>query len=507
MRILFINFNLGSTPGINNGLAVLSSLLKEKGHDVRAIFLCEDMGYGFDLKRIEKDVMSFKPDIIGLSIMEPQFKYAAAFAKDARRYFKGFLLCGGPHPTMAPEEVLATEGVDAVCVGEGEGAMLELVKALESGKDCTFIKNLWCKSRDGKIIKNRLRPFANLGDLPPDDKGLFDLSEIIRLKNFQLEVLLGRGCVYECAYCINKAYVDRYKTLCVDRVKIKDYVRIKKPDTVICEIKDALSRHPAIKKIAFIDDNFLMYSSFIKEFFIRYKEEIGLPFMCNANPLSFNEANGRLLKEAGCDDIRFGVESGSERVKKIIMNRPVSNKSIVEAFKLTMSLGLMTSSFNMIGLPTESREEVMETLELNARLMPDTVKVMTFYPFKNTPLYDLCEKLGLIDHDRKRKLDNYDVTTCLKFDGQYRLFLAKVQAVFNWYINIFLKNEASAEYASLVKEVEALSDEEWSAYDFLSRDKGLSESFTKKGIAHYSKFVNRSLAVKFPSRHFDLLPA
>jgi radical SAM superfamily enzyme YgiQ (UPF0313 family) len=211
------------------------------------------------------------------------------------------------------------------------------------------------------------------------------------------------------------------------------------------------------------------------------------------------------LKDAGCDDIRFGVESGSERVKKVIMNRPVSNKIVEESFRVTKGLGLMTSSFNMIGLPTESSKEVMETLELNARILPDTVKVMTFYPFKNTTLYDMSERLGLIDHGRKKALDSYDVATCLKFDDHHRLFLTKVQALFNWYINIFLKNEASPEYASLVKEAEGLTESEWRSYDFLGRDKDLSARFAKKGIVHYSKFVNRSLAVKFPSRHFDLL--
>lgn len=503
MRILFVNFNLNSTPGINNGLAILSSVLKEKHHEPKLLFLCDELGYGLDLVRIKKDILDFKPDVIGISLIETQVKYMVEFCKDLRNYYEGLVICGGPHPTMNPEDVLSIEGIDAVCIGEGEDAIIELAEMLESGRHYKSIKNLWFNSDNGTIIRNKLRPFKVLSDLPPEDKGLFDLDRLLPLKNYQLEVLLGRGCRYQCTYCINKSFIGQYEKLCEEPITIKDYVRIKKSDTVIHEIKDAISRHPEIKKIAFIDDNLLMYTDFIKDFFKMYKKEIGLPFMCNANPLSFNDRKAALLKEAGCDDMRFGVESGSERIKANIMKRPIPNRNIVNAFQITRELDLMTSSFNMIGLPTETKEEVFETLKLNAAILPDTIKVMTFYPFKNTPLYELCENTDFIDYDKKIKLDNYDTFTCLKFSPEYQLFLQKIQIAFNWYINLFLENETSREYGKLISDIEKMNEEEWNGFDFFGVDKEISQKMKKKDIPHYSKFVNRSLAVKFPSRHFD----
>ncbi|MCX5815132.1 MAG: radical SAM protein [Proteobacteria bacterium] len=227
------------------------------------------------------------------------------------------------------------------------------------------------------------------------------------------------------------------------------------------------------------------------------------PFVCNINPMSFTKAKGSLLKEAGCNDIRFGIESGSERIKKDIMKRVVSNESVRKAFEVTTSLGLMSSSFNMIGLPTETKEEVFETLQLNARLLPDTIKLMTFYPFKNTPLYDLCKKLDLIDYKRKKELDDYDTFTCLKFSPEHQLFLEKVQSAFGWYINIFLDNEASTRYRNLVLELEAMGREAWHRFDFDSTDKVVSGEFRDKGITHYARFANRSLVARYPSRHFE----
>lgn len=500
MKILFINFNLGSTAGINNGIAVLSAVLKEKGHRVGLIFLCEELGYGFDLARIKKDVLDFQPDIIGISLVEPQLKYMARFCKDLRKYYKGFVVCGGPHPTMSPEDVLSVDGMDAVCVGEGEDAIAELAEKLKLAKDRTQIKNLWFKLDNGTVIKNRLRPFKKISDLPAEDKELFGLDKIIRMKNYQLEVSLGRGCPYGCSYCINKPYLELYKKLCDGPTTPQDYIRIKNADTVISEIKSVVLKHPKIRKIAFIDDDLLMYAGFVKDFFTKYRKEVVLPFMCNANPLSFDIHKGRFLKEAGCDDVRFGVESGSERIKKDIMNRPISNRRIKTAFKAAGELGLMASSFNMIGLPTETMEEVLETLKLNAAIMPDTVKVMTFYPFGNTPIYDICARSGLIDYEKKRELDNYDTFTCLKFTPEHQLFLKKVQVAFNWYINIFMRNESSRHYLKAVKDIEAMDGKAWEKFDFDHADKEISDRMKKIGAVHYFKFMNRSLAAKFPGR-------
>ncbi|MDD5269578.1 MAG: radical SAM protein [Candidatus Omnitrophica bacterium] len=502
MKVLFINFNIGSTPGINNGIACLSAVLKERNHRTALIFLCEQLGYGFDPDRIRKDILSEAPDIIGLSLIETQLKYAKALMKGLREYYKGLVVCGGPYPTMDPEGCLEIDGVDAVCVGEGEDALVELAEAVESGKRYDGIRNIWVR-RGNTVIKNKLRPFKSLYDLPPDDKELFDLDRILPLKNYQLETMIGRGCVYQCSYCINDSYMKKYRDFCERRVGLNDYVRFKDAVKAAAEIKDTVSKHPQVKKIAFIDDNFITDEKYLAKLCGEYKKAVGLPFMCNVNPASYNERKARILKEAGCDDVRFGIESGSERVKKEVMKRPVPNRSVLEAFRINKELDMMTSSFNMIGLPTETKEEVLETLKLNAQIMPDTVKVMTFYPFKNTPIYGFCEGLGLIDTQAKEELDNYDSFTCLKFPEEYRLFLRKVQVCFNWYLNSMIGNEASGAYRELVEKVEGMSGAEWDGYDFCAEDSRISGMMKADKLAHYTKYMNRSLAVKWPSRHLE----
>ncbi len=501
MRILFVNFNLNATAGINNGIAVLSSLLKRRGFQVELLFLCEQMGYPFDLARIKKDILRLKPQIIGLSLIETQLKYADAFCRDLRSYYRGFVVCGGSLATMDPQGCLALEAVDAVCVGEGEGAMLELAEALRKRTDPSGIRNLWSKRPDGSILKNPLRPFADIDRLPLEDKELFNLDKLLPLKNNQLEVLVGRGCAYRCSYCINDSYMRRYQSLCESRVTLKDYLRLKKPQTVVREIQQTRRLHPRIRKIAFIDDNFVTNNAFLSDFCARYRRSVRLPFMVNANPLSYTAQKAALLKGAGCVDVRFGVESGSERLKRDILKRPIPNATVEEAFAINKELGMMTSSFNMIGLPTETRQEVLMTLRLNALIQPDTVKLMTFYPFKNTPIHELCEELKLIDWRRKRELDNYDTFTCLRFPAQQRLFLEKIQAAFGWYLNAFLDSPASGVYRTEVKRIEGMTRSEWARFDFARRDRQLSLQMRARKYAHYAQFLNRSLAVRYPSPH------
>jgi len=499
---MLVNFNLNATPGINNGLAMLSAVLKKRGHSIELLFLNEAMGYTLDKERIIEDVRCFNPDIIGISLIEPQFKYMVKFLQFARSYWSGFVVCGGAHPTMDPDGVLSVEGVDAVCVGEGEGAIVELADRMAEKKSFDDVRNIFFKREGGSVLKNRLRPFMNLNSLPSQDNESFCLKRLLPLKNYQLEVLMGRGCAHQCSYCINGSYMKKYRELCDKDLGPKDYVRVRNADTVIGEIENLLPRYPEIKKIAFIDDNLLVYRDFLKGFLELYRQKIGLPFMCNANPESFTPEKARMLKEAGCDDVRFGLESGSERVKKHIMNRPISNDCVTKAFNVARQTGLMTSSFNMIGVPTETKSEVFDTLRLNAMIAPETVKFMTFYPFKSTPIYDMCEDMDLIDYEKKERLNTYDTFTCLKFSEEHQLFLKKVQTIFSWYLNIFLGGPASGLYEKRVKEIELMGKGEWDSFDFYGADKKISKKLRAKGVTHYSCFVNRSLAVKFPSKHF-----
>ena len=168
MRVLFIYPNLNAQIGFNYGVAFLSAVLRRNGHVTRLLNINESLGYPLDLERIAGDVKAFSPDLVGFSVVSNQFRYALEIGKAIRGYTDAPFVCGGVHATMVPREVLETGIFDYACLGEGEEALVELANALEVHGDTTKIPNIWMK-RDGRIIKNRVRPFIPLENLPSKD--------------------------------------------------------------------------------------------------------------------------------------------------------------------------------------------------------------------------------------------------------------------------------------------------------------------------------------------------
>lgn len=221
--------------------------------------------------------------------------------------------------------------------------------------------------------------------------------------------------------------------------------------------------------------------------------------MVNVHPLTLNEVKGEIIGDAGVISMRFGVESGSERLRKDILDRQTPEASIHRAFNIARKFKVMPSSYNMIGIPTETQDEVLETLKLNGRLSPDVVKIMTFYPFHGTRLYDFCVKHNLIDWVKKEKLDNYDSGTCLTFSKEHQFFLEKVQTIFPWYLNLFGELDVLEIYQPKVEEALRMTEEEWKSFDYEGTSKTLNQAMEEKNLTHYRTHFNRSIAVKFPT--------
>jgi len=178
----------------------------------------------------------------------------------------------GPHPTFYPD--LANESyLDAICVGEGEGAILDLVNALEAGQDITKIKNLIVK-RDGEIFKNDLRPLiSNLDAIPFPDRTIYEKYSFFRKRKIR-HLITARGCPFKCSFCFNKLYNEMYHGK-------GEELRRRTPRNVIEEIKKLKQETPKLKHIFFLDDTFIITQSWLDQFVEIYRKEVNLPFSCN----------------------------------------------------------------------------------------------------------------------------------------------------------------------------------------------------------------------------------
>lgn len=382
MRILFIYPNLARSKGIQMGIAHLASYLKNGGHEVELL----DLTWGWEKREAERIVKQFGPDIIGFSVRSLEFEYSINIAKFMKRRFNIPILFGGIHPTIVPEETIRSEPVDMICIGEGEQTTFELLEKMKQGGDIRRIQGLWVKD-NSEIFRNPVRPLkCNLDDFPFPDRELFDKKHII-LEYPGSPVMTTRGCPFHCTYCVNHTLQDLYNR--------KNFVRYREIDNVLEEIRIVQESYN-IKCISFIDETFTISKKRVLEFCEKYREEINLPFRCMARADTVDKEMIFALKEAGCIGIHIGIESGNDFIRNQIMKRGMSKQQIINAFKWVKETEIGTASYNMIGLPEETRDMIMDTVKLNKKCLPDLIQVTIFYPYVGTTLWKYCKNKGYL---------------------------------------------------------------------------------------------------------------
>ena len=391
MRILFVypDINVkGGALSYHFGLGSLSAVLKKAGHETALQYLYGD----YDISPLVNKIKQFTPELIAITTVSFQYKYIRRMLSEIKQ-FGIFTICGGPHVSLAPWELEKTDGLDAICIGEGEYPLLELVNNLQSGDDITKIQNIWVK-KDGQIFTNPNRPLiAELDLIPFGDRELFNYQEVINSDYDRAIFMCSRGCPYSCAYCCNSG---------LRKLQDGRYIRFRSIDNVIAEIKEVVSKYK-VKSIYLNDDVFTEDYKYVSDFCRKFKSEINYPFEINTRVEFMTENMVKNLKDAGCYRIAMGIEQGDEEFRKKILNRRMSNQKIEQAFLLVKNAGIKTKSFNIVGFPFETYDIHMETVNVNRKVQPNSLVVYIFEPYPGTPLYDMCVKNNFIKEDSEER--------------------------------------------------------------------------------------------------------
>lgn len=382
MHVLFLEINAERTWALAAiGPSFLASYLRAHGHDVSM----QRVGWDDPLDDVVGKVGAAKPDLIALSLTTRQWQRARRVVAAVREVHDVPVVTGGLHPTFAADDVLTNPGFDYVCLGEGEEAMLDLVRHLEAhGRDVAedAIANL--QVRGGKRPKLR-PPFADLDQLPFMARDMLDEQHGVRFFATQ------RGCPFPCTYCAARKYDDLYEG-------VGDYGRRRSHENVLAELRE-LRDGIGLSYVIFIDDTFTINRPWVLEFCRRYPEEIGRPFSIHARVETVTPEVLGVLAKAGCKMITYGVESGSYRVRREIMKRPVKNERFAEVFQWTRDAGISVTANYMLGLPGETRAELDETLALAEQLGTTDFGYFVFYPYPGTDLFRTCLENGYLPED------------------------------------------------------------------------------------------------------------
>jgi|TARA_B110001452_G_C15215890_1_gene421655 radical SAM superfamily enzyme YgiQ (UPF0313 family) len=447
-RVLFIDPNIFGMNMLTPAIALFAAILKKKGHTVELFdttyyplkdTLDFDMDQGtrkmeklevvpYDLASrgvsikesnwkgdINRKLESFKPDLIAMCETESIWDLGIKILEEIKDYKVKHnvpVIIGGGLATFAPDLVIKNKYVDLVCVGEGENALIDICEKIDNkDKDFTKITNCWVKV-DGKVVaKNPISKPVDINENPIIDIGVFEKRRLFRpmggtvFKMFPVETI--RGCPYTCRYCSSPDMMRLYK-----EAGNGSYFRKKRNDLVLKELQH-FKNNLGAEYIYFWADTFLAMNNTEFEEFCDMYSEIKLPFWIETRPETISDHKIKRMKDVGLDRISFGVEHGNEEFRLKILDRRWKNKDIIDALKIPGKHGVIFSTYNITGLPYETKKLAFDTIELNRHIEADNSNIWTFTPFHGTPLRKTCEELGYLTHETLTKTMAADDTQCI----------------------------------------------------------------------------------------------
>lgn len=349
-----------------------------------------------------KTIQELDADIIAFSIMSPHWYSMEPYFEQIKKLMPNLpVVIGGYQAMLSQQQTIENPNVDFICVGDGEYAIGNIVQHLKGLKPGP-VDGMWEKLIDGEVVETEPHQIGDLASLPfPDydvfakEDGFDDVnSSIFGPKGvLVLPVMTGRGCPYRCTYCCNTPLLEAWKTK-------KTFLRKYDPEDMVDELIRLRDLYN-VGYFEFWDELFLSNLKFVRAFFEIYKEKIHLPFSINSRVEVMNEKFCQTAAEAGCHTIWFGIESGDEEFRAKMLGRKMTNQQVLEAAANCKKAGINRLTFNIVGTPLETAENMRATLRLNQEIAPEHFFFFPYIPLRGTPLYNVAKKEGLLLKNKK----------------------------------------------------------------------------------------------------------
>ncbi|MFH1790725.1 MAG: radical SAM protein, partial [Candidatus Omnitrophota bacterium] len=375
MKVMFVVNDLGINEPF--GPMILSSVLKEKGHKTAlAVIQKEDA---------EKKILDWKPDMLAYSMMSVDMKDMKRFNDALRKKTGIFTLLGGPHATLN-RDCVEDSGIDAICLGEGEGPILDVVERLSGGKGVNGVPNIMVSGDPSLSVRGLI---SDVDAIPFMDRQIvYDYPEMGR---FGIKgIWTSRGCIFPCPYCFNNKINDIFKG--TGRI-----FRRRSVDSVIREAAE-LKKNYRVDFIRIQDDVFVYKADeWLKEFAARWADEIRLPFYCLLRSEYVTDDMAFYLKKAGCFSICMSIEAADDGVRMKMMRRNVTKEKLENAFNIFKKHGINVYANSMLALPFTTLDHDIASVDFAIKVKPEMPNFSIFMPYPGTDLGDYCVDSGAYD--------------------------------------------------------------------------------------------------------------
>jgi radical SAM superfamily enzyme YgiQ (UPF0313 family) len=367
------------------GLAYISAYLCANGINAEVLDAAS-----FNWKRLENEVLSIRPKIIGFPCWTMERGQTFKAAKMVRQILPGTkVVIGGHHASAFPTHMFEQACADAVVIGEGEITTLELAKALLNKENISDI--LGIAYHDGsRVVINQGRPLIeNLDTLPFPCHDRFNLDEYLGLPEVNgraASMMTSRGCPHKCIYCSGSKFWHRKW-------------RPRSAENVLAEI-GWLYNDLNVRNLMFFDDNFTVNKQRAIDICRGIIDaRMTIRFVAESHVSHINSELLEWMKKAGCYRIDFGIESGSPKILKTI-NKKQTAPQIESVFKMVHAAGIKPRAYLMIGNPGEDESTILETAALMKKIQPyDTLGAHPLVIMPNTRIYEMAKADGIISDD------------------------------------------------------------------------------------------------------------
>jgi radical SAM superfamily enzyme YgiQ (UPF0313 family) len=408
-RVIFIDL-LADIYDLH-GVYALMAYMKQEGIEVH-------FARSRDLKVLLAKIAEVKPDLVLYSSLSSDLPQYAAFDKIAKARFGLMSVIGGPGATFDPQWINTTT-IDAACVGEGELALVDFIRSGYKGS-----RNIMMR---GGVPPAQLHPLVDLDKLPFPDRDIVYAQDPLLANMPSKQFISGRGCPYQCTHCFNHKFNRMFEGC-------GPIVRKKSVDRLLNEIRGVMQKYP-LKNIVFNDDTFIIDKKWFFEFAERFHREIGLPYTCNVRANLVDAAIVKVLKENGCVAVNWSIESGNDFFRNEVLKRGMSREQILEASRLLTEAKIPYRIGNVIGLPGEKAEQMMETVEINIEAKPVLATAAIFTPFPGLAVTRYAIDHGYYVPEESGGLPkNFFSRSILKMSDAEHLFVRKLIYLFPLFV-------------------------------------------------------------------------
>ncbi|RJR18946.1 MAG: radical SAM protein [Nitrospiraceae bacterium] len=392
MRVTLVNAQVldGNNVVPPLGLLYIAAVLEKAGHAVQ-IFDADPEYQDTMLKEIKE----FNPELIGLSFLTVAYQRAFNLCKTLKQELPDVIYCaGGVHTTVKPHDTLKEFNLDFIVIGEGEDTIVEVCEKLAKKESLEGVNGVMYR-KNGEIIENGKRDMImDLDTIPFPARHLIDMTPYLKppgiirgyAEKNQTTIVTSRGCPFKCIYCGSHNIFGRR-------------TRRRSVKNVVDEIEH-LVKNFDMRGIYYCDDTFTLSSKWVKEYCEELKRRnLNIKWACQSRVDQTDRELMQRMKDSGLVQLDFGVESGSEKILKVLGKGGAGDRTsqIKQSFKLCKDLDIRTLATFIIGNPTETKEDIEESFQVAKEIKADYTAFYFLTPYPGTDIYDMAIENGWLD--------------------------------------------------------------------------------------------------------------